>query len=77
MILYTIVPYENIYPINPTAEEQMEENFYYKGVLVTAQRTSPAQYRIIKITSTNPNDFLKSELQPGSYIELPHFQMLE
>lgn len=77
MILYTIMPHELIYPPQTMNEENIEESFYYKGILVTAERTSPSQYRILKITSTNPNDYLNGELQPGSYIDFQHFQILQ
>lgn len=69
MILYTIMPSEWVFP--PQEEFASEiENFNYHGVLVTAEKSPPYGYRIIKITSTNPNDYLSENLQPGSYILL-------
>ena len=67
MILYTITPHEWIFPAVQESWPQAE-NFYYKGVLVTAELTENQRYRIIKIDSTNPYDYLNDEFQPGSYL---------
>ncbi|MGM9928803.1 MAG: YlzJ-like family protein [Bacillus sp. (in: firmicutes)] len=73
MIIYTIMPHEYIYAQQNPDKDYLEESFYYKGILVTAERTSPYQYRIIKITSTNPDDYLINDIQPGKYIDFLHF----
>lgn len=73
MILYTIVPYEMIYE----AEQEFnhnQENVYYNGVLLTMERLSLNRYKIVSILSTDPNDYLKDEIQPGKVIEIPLFQ---
>ncbi|MGM9924074.1 MAG: YlzJ-like family protein [Bacillus sp. (in: firmicutes)] len=71
MTLYTIIPNEWVLQHGQEFSQE-QENFYYKGILVTAERVLPFRYRIIKITSTDPNDYLMDEFQPGSYIE-PQF----
>lgn len=75
MILYTIMPNDWIFPPEQDYSNPLE-NFYYKGVLVTAERTLPSCYRVIKISSTNPNDYLSSEFQPGSYIDVANFEYI-
>lgn len=67
MILYTITPHEWIFPAVQESAPQVE-NFYYKGVLVTAERTENQGYRIIKIDSTNPFDYLNDEFRPGTHL---------
>ena len=69
MTLYTIVPYELIFPVEESFNLQ-QENVYYQGVLVTVERVLPHRYKIISISSTDPNDYLKDELSPGKFIDL-------
>ncbi|WP_019242246.1 MULTISPECIES: YlzJ-like family protein [Bacillus] len=73
MILYTIMPQESVFPADENSYNQYE-SFYYKGVLVTAERTSTSRYRIVQISSTDPNDYLNSEFQPGSCIVASNFE---
>ncbi len=64
MGLWTIIPAEvifNNWPIAPT--EYAEIN--YAGTMLITENISPGQYRIVRIMSTNPQDFLRPELQPG------------
>ncbi|MGN1400387.1 MAG: YlzJ-like family protein [Bacillus sp. (in: firmicutes)] len=67
MILYTTTPPELIFSHGQDNGEIIE-NFYYKGVLVTAEKCSMSRYRVLSISSTDPSDYLNEELQPGSYL---------
>lgn len=69
MILYTIMPNEWVFPVEE-GNESPQMNFYYNGVIVTAERDMSNVYKIVKITSTNPNDYLSADLQPGSIINV-------
>lgn len=75
MTLYTIMPNEWVLQ-NEKEFSYPQENFYYKGVLVTALRVLPYRYRIVGITSTNPYDYLSEEFQPGSYINSEFFEQI-
>lgn len=65
MILHTIVCHEQIFP---NENESQYESRTQNGVPVIVERAED-KYRIVRIMSTNPNDFLKAELSPGTYIE--------
>lgn len=75
MTLYTIMPNEWVFQ-NEKEFPHPQENFYYKGVMVTAERVTPYRYRIVGINSTDPNDYLNSEFQPGSYINSEFFEQI-
>jgi hypothetical protein len=49
--------------INPEYEE-----IEYYGVKLLVERIAPTQCRIVRLLSTDPVDFLRSELQPGNLI---------
>jgi len=76
LIIYTIVPHELIFDREQDFTSN-QENFYYNGILVTAERMTPNRYKIVSIWSTDPNDYLNIEMQPGKMIEIPLFQNLQ
>ncbi|WP_338754086.1 YlzJ-like family protein [Bacillus sp. FJAT-52991] len=67
MILYTMMPREYIFP-NAITEDEMELIDWH-GISLYAQREEN-QYRVIRIASTNPTDFLNEKIAPGSMISL-------
>ncbi|OZI11510.1 ribonuclease [Bacillaceae bacterium SAS-127] len=67
MILYTMMPREHIFP-HPIIEEETEL-IDWQGISLYAQRQDH-QYRVIRVASTNPNDFLNEKIAPGSLISL-------
>lgn len=73
MILYTIVPHELIFEVEQEFSNN-QENFYYKGIMVTVERMALNRYKIVNILSTDPKDYLIDEIQPGKMIEIPLFQ---
>jgi hypothetical protein len=70
-MLYTIVPIEYIFAAealeDDESEKQQEEEIEIKkeGVSLMVQSLAPGQYKVTRIISTNPNDYLRSEWQPG------------
>jgi len=69
MILYTMMPQEFIYPIS--------ENDYNKqkivdinGVSLIVEETSLRNYQVIRVLSTNPNDFLNDLYTPGNKVNI-------
>ena len=75
MILYTIVPHELIFEVEQEFSNN-QENFYYKGIMVTVERMALNRYKIVNILSTDPKDYLIDEIQPGKMIEIPLFQSI-
>lgn len=69
MILYTISPYEHIFP------EQLEtlENYKtitYNGIPVVVECQNQTSLRIDRIMSTDPAHYLDQNIQPGTIISL-------
>lgn len=62
MVLWTVIPPEQIFP---AASDSSYEEVHYEGAFLLTERLARNQLRIIRILSTNPNDFLRQELQPG------------
>jgi hypothetical protein len=63
MLLWTIVPQEVIF----AAEEYCPayEEIDYSGMKMMVEKQSPTEYRIVRLLSTDPNDYLRPEIQPG------------
>lgn len=68
MIHHTIIPPELIFP------EQLESftdqvQLMHNGIPMVVEQ-SGNMYKIVRIMSSDPADYLNSELHPGSYITL-------
>ncbi|UFU01089.1 YlzJ-like family protein [Radiobacillus kanasensis] len=65
MILYTPLSQEDIFP-----EDQKsylgQEIVQVDGKAVCAKKREDGSYEVIQLLSTNPNDFLVQNFQPGS-----------
>lgn len=66
MIIWTVFPEEMV--LKNTLEEGVPqyEEIEYGGTKVMVEGISPSQYRIVRILSSNPQDYLRPELQPGA-----------
>lgn len=69
MILYTMMPQELIFPEDANVWNKIEM-LNVKGVPVLAEQLDEG-YRITRILSSNPFDYLNPELAPGNVIR--HF----
>ncbi|MBP2654943.1 MAG: YlzJ-like protein [Firmicutes bacterium] len=66
MTFWTIVPMEIVMSgaeITPAYEE-----IEYSGVRVVVEKLSSAECRIVRVISTEPNDYLRPEVQPGKML---------
>jgi len=71
-VLYTIVPAHVIFPEQyQGVEKQQLWSMQYRGVEVVVQRGAGGQAEIVRLLSTDPNDYLDPMLQPG--MTLPAF----
>jgi hypothetical protein len=69
MILYTMMPYEQIFP--PNEESSVNEVMIsYNGIPLLAEWTENHEYRVIRIVSTDPNHYINPSCMPGSKISL-------
>jgi uncharacterized protein (DUF2141 family) len=70
-MLYTIVPIEYIFEAEEIADDDSEKQkdedieITKEGVSLMVQSLASGQYKVTRIISTNPNDYLRPEWQPG------------
>ncbi|CVK17586.1 YlzJ-like family protein [Sporomusa sphaeroides] len=67
MILWTIVPEEVVYGDQNQPQPAYEE-IEYAGQKVMAQKISHNEFRVVRLLTTDPLDYLRNELQPGTII---------
>lgn len=69
MILYTTMPYEQVFP--PSEEKSTNQVMVsYKGIPVMAELTENHEYRVVRVMSTDPNHYMEQACMPGSKISL-------
>ncbi|MED1202015.1 YlzJ-like family protein [Heyndrickxia acidicola] len=68
MILYTTVPEEIIFQTDPS-EFTKQRTIQYNGVPLLVEQEEQ-YYRIIRVLSSNPADYLSEGLMPGAYISM-------
>ena len=73
MVLYTIIPIENVMD-DETAESYNMLEIARGSVKMLVTQTRPGEGRIERIVSSNPYDYLSTGLQPGSSIFLTQEQ---
>ncbi len=62
-MMWTIAPVESLIEGEPRSEQ--EEILYHNGVMISAVREASGGYRVRRILSTEPNDYLSAELMPN------------
>ena len=73
MVLYTPLTHEEIFPYEQTKEEVLQ----YNGKMVYAMKTETGEMRLIRLMSTNPQDYLNSSLQPGAILQNEFIQFMK
>lgn len=68
-ILWTIMPTESL-QITDTPAPLPQKELVYHGVPLLVESVETDQYKIVRILSTDPNDYLLEDLQPGSCLML-------
>jgi hypothetical protein len=70
MTLYSIMPYELVYP--PNEEDfQKQKIIEMNGVSVLVNEQSPGEHYVVRVMSSNPQDYLCEQFTPGCKISLP------
>jgi len=66
MTLWSVIPNEIIFDnaTPPIAYEEIECN----GMKCLVEKTSPTECRIVRLLTTNPSEYLRTELQPGTIL---------
>ncbi|MFS0782240.1 YlzJ-like family protein [Bacillus sp. 1P06AnD] len=76
MTLYTILPTEWVLATKQDIAHQ-PANVYYKGIMVTVEKASDFKYKVIQIHSTDPNDYLHMDIQPGAEIDMRYMELIQ
>lgn len=66
MIIWSIIPPDIIF--NTHEHSPNYEEIEWNGLKCLAEKTSPTQYKVIRLLSTDPNAYLQTELQPDSLL---------
>jgi len=69
MVLHTIVPEEIVFQ-GQQEELSGSQEIEFKGKKVLVQPLDFKRFRVVQIISSDPTDFLDSELQPGAVVTL-------
>ncbi|MBS4172577.1 YlzJ-like family protein [Bacillus sp. FJAT-49736] len=68
MILHTTVPLELIFPTE-LSEYEKQEYITYNGIPMIVEAMGEEK-RVIRILSTNPEDYLNNSIMPGQMISI-------
>lgn len=71
MILWTVMPIEAIFQNNDTTTSY--EQIEYAGVKMEVEKVSNNQSRIVRLLSTDPQDYLRDEIRPGTILTYKPF----
>ncbi|MDQ0860069.1 MULTISPECIES: YlzJ-like family protein [Bacillaceae] len=69
MILYTSMPEELIFPVQ-TADFESVSTIEMNGLQMVVRQTEQNQYEIVRLLSTDPQDFLNEQYSPGQKISM-------
>ncbi len=70
MVLYTTMPLEEIFKLDQEEQKESYMQIPYSRGLIEVQLTSSATAIIVRLLSSDLNDYLLPELQPGTEIRL-------
>jgi hypothetical protein len=70
MILYTVLPLEDVYD---GLEEEIPPTTHMvrNGVLMEVEMCGDFEAKVVRVISSNPNDYLAADNQPGSILRMP------
>lgn len=74
MILYTPLSMSDIYPAEHTNLSGNRQIISYDGMEIYAEHVGSNEYKVLQLMSTNPEVFLRSDLQPGTRVMLTHLK---
>jgi len=66
MTLWSIIPEEIV--LGTVAPPPTYEEIECNGMKCLVEKTGPAQCRVVRLLTTDPSDYLHSELQPGTIL---------
>jgi len=66
MILWSIIPEELM--LNDVNSLPIYDEIEWHGMKCVVEKTNSDQYKVIRILTTNPSEYLRPELQPGTIL---------
>lgn len=69
MIIYSTLSMEEIFP-DPSTETTNRAYLSINGKQVYAEQLADGSYQLLQLLSTDPQDFLNNDYQPGAYVSL-------
>ncbi|HHT02038.1 MAG TPA: hypothetical protein GXZ96_05040 [Firmicutes bacterium] len=69
MIIYTPVPLEQV--LWQAGNEQQKTCSYRGRWVIVARQNGEHRWRLVRLLSTDPQDFLDAQWAPGQIVELP------
>ncbi|HHU93202.1 MAG TPA: hypothetical protein GXZ20_08750 [Halanaerobiaceae bacterium] len=69
MLNYSIYPLEMVLEDYDNFEVKYDELILPDGLKILAERIDQEDVKVVKIISTDPQDYLRPELQPGTIIK--------
>lgn len=73
MTIYTVVPEEQVFAEAPPSLSQVFE-VQYQGVPLQVNYQGGRAFRVDRILSTDPADYLNQSVQPGVFLPVIHFE---
>ncbi|MFD1705939.1 YlzJ-like family protein [Siminovitchia sediminis] len=72
MIIHSIVPPEHIFPVDDAAFSNRTHCLWNNIPLLVEQ--SGQSCKVVRIISSNPSDYLRTEIQPGTNLHINDIQ---
>ena len=66
MILWSIVPEEMV--LSNVASQPDYEEIECSGLKCLVEKIGPRECRVVRLLTTDPSDYLRTELQPGAIL---------
>ena len=66
MTLWSIVPVETI--LDTVTTSPAYEEIECGGMKCLVEKTGPTECRVVRLLTTDPNEYLRNELQPGTIL---------
>jgi len=67
MIIHSIIPIDTIFKSDISSTHN--EIINYDKIQLEVRNIGNKDYEVVRIISTNPKDYLRAEIQPGSIIK--------
>lgn len=69
MILYTMLPYELVFPCDSDLYNK-QHTIIWNGIPLLVEQADPQTVQVVRILSSDPQHFLDDRLIPGTKISL-------